>query len=159
MIRYRIACTASMDTSIVLCKEQALRLWRCLQLTLTCCISCRCPGGGAQATCTISIVIDLQNLLGTPLVLRVVFILKTKQPPPSCLFHIQQKSQTSTLTLSLHCHWPCHQSCPTLLATTLTKARSSTFGCSELSWESKLREGGRSSQQQKQPSSSTPATD
>ena len=39
--------------------------------------------GGVQATstCAISSVFDLQNLLGTMLVLRVVFNLKTKQTP------------------------------------------------------------------------------
>ena len=33
--------------------------------------------GGVQATCAISSIVDLQNLLGTMLVLRVVFNLKT----------------------------------------------------------------------------------
>ena len=29
VIRYRVACQASADTSIILCKEKGLRLWRC----------------------------------------------------------------------------------------------------------------------------------
>ena len=56
----------------------------------------------------------------------VVFTLKTKQQPLSLLLSIQQKSQTSTLTLSLHRSRPCSQSCPTLLAKTLPNIRSST---------------------------------
>ena len=39
----------------------------------------------------------------------VVFTLKTKQQPLSLLLSIQQKSQTSTLTLSLHRSRPCSQ--------------------------------------------------
>ena len=57
--------------------------------------------GKVQATCSISSVVDLQNLLGTTLVLRVV---PNKSTPPSSLLSIQPKSQTSTLTLSLHIH-------------------------------------------------------
>ena len=77
--------------------------------------------GKVQATCSISSVVDLQNLLGTTLVLRVVLNLKTKPTPTSSLLSIQPKSQPSTLTLSLqsssspasvppHC-----QPCPTVL--------------------------------------------
>ena len=39
--------------------------------------------GEVQATGAISSVVDLQNLLGTALVLSVVFNLKTKLTPPS----------------------------------------------------------------------------
>ena len=77
--------------------------------------------GEVQATCTISSVVDLQNLLVTMLVLGVVFNLKTKQTPSSSLHSRQPKSKTRTLTLSLHHRLPHSQMCLTLLATTLPK--------------------------------------
>ena len=57
--------------------------------------------GEVQATCAISSLVDLQNLLATTIhmVLRVVFNLKTKPTPPSRLHSKQQKSQTSTTLL------------------------------------------------------------
>ena len=74
-----------------------------------------------QATCAIRSVVDLQNLLGTTLVLKVVFNLKTKPLPQIRLLRIQPKSQTSTLTMSLHCRRPRRQKCPTLLNLALSK--------------------------------------
>ena len=89
--------------------------------------------GEVQATCAISSIANLQNLLCIMLhlVLRVFFNLKTKLTPPTCLESRQPKNQMRTLTLSLYHHRPHHQLCPTLLATTLLKTRSSCFGCSE----------------------------
>ena len=69
-----------------------------LRLTLTVAFH----AGGVRATCAISGVVDLQNLLDTTLVLN---------------------SQTSTLTLSLHRRLPRRQSCLTLLATSLERER------------------------------------
>ena len=135
--RYRIACQASADTSIISCKEKGLTLWRCSATeTLL--------SHFVQATCAISSIVDLQNLLSTTLVLRVVFNLKTKPTPSSRLNSRQPKSQTRTLTLSLHYRRPQRQSCPTLLATTLSKTRSSTFGMFRgAGGQSKLRKRGR----------------
>ena len=59
-----------------------------------------------QATCAINSVVAL---FGITLVLRVVF--KTKQLSQSGLLSIQPKSQTSTLTPSLHRRRPPRQSC------------------------------------------------
>ena len=50
--------------------------------------------GEVQATCAIGSVVDLQNLPGTTLVLRVVFNLKTKLTAQSRLLSRQPKSQT-----------------------------------------------------------------
>ena len=75
------------------------------RLTLLCRISRR----WVQATSAINSVAKLQNLLGTTLVLSVVF--KTKLPPLKRLLCIQPKSQTSTLTLSLHRCRPRRQLC------------------------------------------------
>ena len=100
--------------------------------------------GEVQATCAISSVVVLQNLLDTVLVLRVVFNFNTKQTPLSRLYSRQPKSQSWTLTLSLHHRLPCHQSCPTLLATTLPKTRSFTFGMfRDAGGQSKLRKRWR----------------
>ena len=93
------------DTAIILYKECVLRLWRWSWLTLL----CRISGWWVQATRAINSMVCLQNLLGTTLVFRAVF--KTKQQPPRSLFSIQPKSQTSTLTLSLHHLKPHSQSC------------------------------------------------
>ena len=110
--------------------------------------------GEVQATCAISTsVVDLRNLLGTTLVLRVVFNLKTKPTPSSRLHSRQQKSRTRTPTLSLHRRRPHRQSCPTLLATTLPKTWSSTFGMFRgVSVQSMLRKRGRNSWRKKLPS-------
>ena len=128
VIRYR-ACQALVDTLIILCTEKGLRLWRCCasEALLLHFMQVRSKLPEVQA---ISSVVDLQNLLGTgtTLVLKVVFNLKTKPTPSSRLHSRQPKSQTRTLTLSLHRRRPRRQSCPTLLATTLSKTRSSTFG-------------------------------
>ena len=59
-----------------------------------------------QASCAIKSVVAL---FGTTLVLRVVF--KTKQLSQSRLLSIQPKSQTRTLTPSLHRRRPPRQSC------------------------------------------------
>ena len=91
--------------------------------------------GEVQATCAISSVVDLQNLLGTTLhvVLRVVFNLKTKPTPSSRLHSSKPKSQTRTLTLSLHRCRPCRLSCPTLLTTTpCSRQDHLRLGCSRV---------------------------
>ena len=90
--------------------------------------------GEVQATCAISSVVDLQNLLGTTLVLRVVFNLKTKPTPSSRLHSRRPKGQTRTLMLSLHRCRPRRQSCPTLLATSLQPCQRQDhlcLGCSD----------------------------
>ena len=105
VIRYRIECQFMVDTAIILYKEYILRLWRCSWMTLV----CRISGWWVQATSAINSMVCLQNLLGTTLVFRAAF--KTKQQPPRRLLSIQPKSQTSTLTLSLHHLKPHSQSC------------------------------------------------
>ena len=72
--------------------------------------------GEVQATCAISSIVDLRNLLctGTTLVLKVVFNLKTKLTQASSFHSSQPKSQARTLTLSLHRCQPCRQLCPTM---------------------------------------------
>ena len=88
--RYQIACLVSADTLIILCKEKGLRLWRC-SATATFVWHLTQVGSKLPGTCTISSVVNLQNLLCTTLVVRVVFNLKTKLLPPGSLLHIQEK--------------------------------------------------------------------
>ena len=147
VIRYRVACQASADTSIILCKEKGLRLWRCsAAASATENLLSHFMQVRSKLPVAISSVVYLRNLLGTTLVLRVVSNLKTKPTPSSRLHSRQQKSRTRTPTLSLHRRRPHRQSCPTLLATTLPKTRSSTFGMFRgAGGQSKLRKRGRNS--------------
>ena len=152
VIRYRVACQASADTSIILCKEKGLRLWRCFAtetlLSHFMQVRSKLPAqSAASSICEICLAPrwswELSSTWKPSRHHRVASIADSRRAERGV--GSRSKSQTRS-TLSLHRRRSHRQSCPTLLASTLPKTRSSTFGMFRgVSVQSMLRKRGRNS--------------